>query len=64
MIKVFTNLCNALTEARVRFDTGDRPYELNSQQVIRIHDEQDDHPAISLYFNIDKDGNEKFVCQE
>lgn len=45
-------------------DSGPAEDNLNKQVMIEIMNKQSSEAAISLFFNIDEDGNETFSCQE
>jgi hypothetical protein len=61
----YSELVILFTEIGIDFiDSGPAEQNLGKQVVLSVMDEQGAGPAITFYFNIDKDGNETFVCQE
>jgi hypothetical protein len=61
----YSELQILLKELGVKFtDCGPAENNLGKQVSIDIMDEQGFKPAISLYFNINNEGEETFVCQE
>ena len=63
-MKHYSNLVKSLSEAGVNFTScGDASQHKGNQITISIYDEQASD-EITLYFNIDIDGQETFVCQE
>ena len=60
----YSNLVKSLSDAGVNFTScGEASQHKGRQITIRIYDEQASD-EITLYFNIDIDGQETFVCQE
>ena len=64
-MRSYTKLWDALCHAGVnaRWD-GPADEHYGTQVSILIHDEQETGGGVILYFNIDENGNETFVCQE
>jgi hypothetical protein len=61
----YSELRMILKDIGIEFkDSGPAEDNLNKQVMIEIMNEQSNEAAISLFFDIDKDGNENFVCQE
>jgi hypothetical protein len=63
--KPYTELVKLLTSIGVNFShSGAAENFLLSQVFIGIHDEQSQYDAVTLYFDVDANGTEFFVCQE
>jgi hypothetical protein len=64
--KPYTELRNALRSipGLVYKDSGDAEQNIGGQVEIEIADEQDTGHGVSLFFDINPDGSETFVCQE
>ena len=65
-MKDYTELWNLLEKTGVRAERSGPPEEFKGKQVyIIVSDEQGSrNGGVKLYFDIDGNGNESFVCQE
>ena len=65
-LKPMDSLCEILTSIGILYELseGEFKYHDTKQCSIDILDSQGVTPLVSFYFNIDRDGNQKFICQE